>query len=314
MSRIANALNMYFYLSVKGKATIGQLADYLEVSERMIKKYKDDLEQAGVYISSIRGRNGYYFIEQKKTFYNIGLSESDIIALKMAKETITSGNFHYSRGFEKLAYKLLEINKSEEVVYFNKMMVESNEVINREKDIWKVVNEAIIDKHKLKIKYKSLKKAGISLSERTVHPYGVFDYKGASYVYGYCEKAKGIRFFKLSRVDSYNKTEDSFEPDNKFDFQNLMNTSFGIYNDEAKKVVLKIYYPMSEIVKEKEITKNQEIIEIDEKTILFTATMKGYEEYRTWILGMGACAEVIEPLELKADILNQIQSMMNLYK
>ena len=110
------------------------------------------------------------------------------------------------------------------------------------------------------------------------------------------------------------KTEDSFEPDNKFDFQNLMNTSFGIYNDEAKKVVLKIYYPMSEIVKEKEITKNQEIIEIDEKTILFTATMKGYEEYRTWILGMGACAEVIEPLELKADILNQIQSMMNLYK
>ena len=28
-----------------------------------------------------------------------------------AKETITSGNFHYSRGFEKLAYKLLEINK-----------------------------------------------------------------------------------------------------------------------------------------------------------------------------------------------------------
>ena len=71
---------------------------------------------------------------------------------------------------------------------------------------------------------------------------------------------------------------------------------------------------MCEKVKEKEITKNQEIIEIDEKTILFTATMKGYEEYRTWILGMGACAEVIEPLELKADILNQIQSMMNLYK
>ena len=29
---------------------------------------------------------------------------------------------------------------------------------------------------------------------------------------------------------------------------------------------------------------------------------------------MGACAEVIEPIELKADILNQIQSMMNLYK
>ena len=75
-----------------------------------------------------------------------------------------------------------------------------------------------------------------------------------------------------------------------------------------------IEVPKEEIVKEKEITKNQEIIEIDEKTILFTATMKGYEEYRTWILGMGECAEVIEPLELKADILNQIQSMMNLYK
>lgn len=47
MSRVSNALNMYFYLSVKKKATIKELANKLEVSEKMIKKYKLDLEVAG---------------------------------------------------------------------------------------------------------------------------------------------------------------------------------------------------------------------------------------------------------------------------
>ena len=135
MSRVSNALNMYFYLSIKGKATIKQLAERIEVSEKMIKNYRADLEIAGIYIGSTRGRNGCYYIEQSKIIDNIGLSEADIIALKMAKETISSGNFHYSKGFENLAYKLLDLNKSKEVIYFNKMLTESDELIKKEKEL-----------------------------------------------------------------------------------------------------------------------------------------------------------------------------------
>lgn len=313
MSRVSNALNMYFYLSVKKKATIKELANKLEVSEKMIKKYKLDLELAGIYVGAIRGRNGCYYLETTKSINEIGLSEADIIALKMVKETITSGHFHYSNSFENLANKLLEVNKSKHIVYHNKMLIESDEVIDKEKELWKIINESVIDKNKLFIKYKSLKKDRVSINERVIHPYGLFDYKGASYVYGFCEKANDIRFFKLSRFEEYRKFEETFKVNQDFDFQNIMETSFGIYNDESKKVVLKIFYPMSEIIREKEITKNQIINQIDDKTILFSAEMKGYEEYKTWILGMGSCVEVIEPEELKLDILNEINKTIKLY-
>ena len=64
MSKLSNTLTMLEYLSSGRKYTIKELSDKLEVSERMIRIYKDDLEKAGIYIDTIKGPYGGYVLNQ----------------------------------------------------------------------------------------------------------------------------------------------------------------------------------------------------------------------------------------------------------
>ena len=64
MSKISNVLSMIEYLSTGRKYSIAELAQKLEVSPRMIRVYKDEIEKAGIYIDTIKGPYGGYVLNQ----------------------------------------------------------------------------------------------------------------------------------------------------------------------------------------------------------------------------------------------------------
>ena len=64
MSKISNVLLMIEYLSSGRKYSIKELSEKLEVSPRMIRVYKDEIEKAGIYIDTIKGPYGGYVLNQ----------------------------------------------------------------------------------------------------------------------------------------------------------------------------------------------------------------------------------------------------------
>ena len=64
MSKISNVLTMLEYLSSGRKYSIKELSEKLEVSPRMIRVYKDEIEKAGIYIDTIKGPYGGYVLNQ----------------------------------------------------------------------------------------------------------------------------------------------------------------------------------------------------------------------------------------------------------
>lgn len=64
MSKVSNVIMMLEYLSTKRKYSIKELSEKLEVSPRMIRVYKTDLEKAGIYIDTIKGPYGGYVLKQ----------------------------------------------------------------------------------------------------------------------------------------------------------------------------------------------------------------------------------------------------------
>lgn len=64
MSKISNVLTMIEYLSTGRKYSISELSEKLEVSPRMIRVYKDEIEKAGIYIETIKGPYGGYVLNQ----------------------------------------------------------------------------------------------------------------------------------------------------------------------------------------------------------------------------------------------------------
>lgn len=316
MSRVSNALNMYFLLQVRGLMKAQELARELEVTPRMIKEYKKDLELAGIYIGSQLGRYGGYYLENKRKLDGINLTDDEISALKMAKETIKSGKYHYSVKFEIIISKILSSYENLETTthYHNKTSSEADEIVKKEKAAWVDINLAINKNKKIAIEYKSLKKQGMEIKQRVVSPYGIFDYKGATYFYGFCELVQDIRFFKLSRIIQHNILPEKFKIKLEFDFDEVLSRSFGIFNDQLINLKLKIKYPMSEIVKEKQICKHQKITTINDKEIIFEAELNGYPEIKGWILSMGSHVEVIEPAQLKEDVRKEAEKILEIYK
>ena len=71
MSKVANMLNMLQILKDKNIHSISSLAERLEVSERMIRQYKLELEQVGIYLKSYTGRFGGYQLNENSNFLKI---------------------------------------------------------------------------------------------------------------------------------------------------------------------------------------------------------------------------------------------------
>lgn len=65
MSKISNVINMLQLLSTGRKYSINELANTLEVTPRMVRVYKEELEKAGIFIDTIRGPYGGYVLNQK---------------------------------------------------------------------------------------------------------------------------------------------------------------------------------------------------------------------------------------------------------
>ena len=64
MSKISNVLTMLEYLSSGKKYSITELSEKLEVTPRMIRVYKGEIEKAGIYIDTIKGPYGGYVLNQ----------------------------------------------------------------------------------------------------------------------------------------------------------------------------------------------------------------------------------------------------------
>lgn len=77
---------MLLVLSFLCSFVIQDLADELEVSTRMIRIYKQELEQAGIYIQGKQGINGGYILDNMKSTIDIGLTGEEIYQLKNMKK------------------------------------------------------------------------------------------------------------------------------------------------------------------------------------------------------------------------------------
>ena len=89
MSKLSNTITLLRLLQNGKKYSIKELSEKIEVSPRMIRQYKDELELAGIYIESIRGPYGGYYLNQnikipeivKKSTKNIEIKERGLYNL-----------------------------------------------------------------------------------------------------------------------------------------------------------------------------------------------------------------------------------------
>lgn len=204
MSKISNALTMLELLSNNRKYSVKELAGILEVTERMVRIYKQDLEKAGIYIDTIRGPYGGYVLSNNILLPQRGFSKYDILLLNNSYELLIQNNdFRFKNEYEELIDKVNGIYKSTQKKSGNVVLNESNN-----KDKYNKFSKAIREKKKVWINFLSLDK---SAKERTIHPCNLFLYNDEWYVSAFCELRGEIRHFSLSRILELRILEESYK-------------------------------------------------------------------------------------------------------
>lgn len=90
MSKISKNIKMLDILSSGKKYTCRQLSEILEISPRMVRTYKDELEKEGIYIDTTLGREGGYQLRSKIELPSILFNENDISILNSLIDKISN--------------------------------------------------------------------------------------------------------------------------------------------------------------------------------------------------------------------------------
>ena len=203
MSKITNTILMIKLLSNGRVYSVKELSEELGVTERMVRYYKVELEQAGIpiemagyIIESFKGPGGGYYIN-KNDMININyFNKYDLEVLdKVQSEISTSDN-------DKLIKDFIELNKKLHSIYnTNKVLSEyDNNLSFKENDEKiKIIDDSIKNMKSIYISY--LGTSG-NVTNREILPISIFKFENNIYVTAFCKLRGAIRHFDLNKIMS----------------------------------------------------------------------------------------------------------------
>lgn len=202
MSKVANMLNMIQILKDGKIHNMKEIAKQIEVSPRMIKQYKNELEQAGIYIESRRGMYGGYMINHELNNIDIGLTYNEL--KKLDEVGKKNSNEEIKKIIEKICNSYNKNIRKNNLKKFERIRSDKNDL----KNIYISMRKAINEKKKVYIKYFS---NDSGMNDRIIHPAEMFYYLNEWYVAAFCERKNAIRLFKIHDIQEYRILKQKYE-------------------------------------------------------------------------------------------------------
>lgn len=312
--KVAQAIKMINYLASVKKATREELANVLETNVRNITEYRKELINAGYDIGYQNGVGGGYYLDGDNILPNPRLKESEKKALLEASSYLNARyDFLNKEEFN------LALGKVLNSCYVNKdidspMIIDRFPLVMKEDEIkyrYNIISEALASKRKIKISYMSSKNR---VSEHILHPYKIYMYNLAWFVLAFNETIHDVGYFKLNRIEKIELLNDKYTISKTFNESNYLD-QYGMKNNgEYISVSIKLKAPYAALVKERIYGKNQQIISVDDNTTILKCDMQNLASIVSFVLGFGSKAEVLEPLELKEALRNELKRMVEMNK
>lgn len=198
MSKLSNIITMMELLNNGRKYSIEELSNILEVTPRMIRFYKEELEKAGIYIDTIRGPYGGYVLNQKVRVPSRKFKNSDYLLLQKILDKLDDDNLKME----------LEVLKDKVRGVYQGSIQEKLEIKEEEKEKYNIISRAIKEKNKVEILYYTHEKGE---NIRIIHPVDLYLYYDSWYASAFCELRNDMRHFELKRIRKIKLLEDIYK-------------------------------------------------------------------------------------------------------
>jgi predicted DNA-binding transcriptional regulator YafY len=158
---------------------------------------------------------------------------------------------------------------------------------------------------------------------RVVEPLGLIYYwfQDAWYlVAGSCAgtgQAGEIRHFRLDRMGEVEVTGEEFAPPADFDLQRHTAPCWGVEHGELHKVRIRFHDEYNVLSRLRRETAHRAEARVEAEpggdSVIYSDEVAGLHEIRVWVRGFGGSAEVLEPEQLRREVVESVQRIVERY-
>ncbi|HEX3659116.1 MAG TPA: WYL domain-containing protein [Pirellulales bacterium] len=148
-----------------------------------------------------------------------------------------------------------------------------------------------------------------------VYPYRVIEHRGSLYLFGHSPDHGEPRTWKVDRITDVGLTDIHFQRPDDAQLNAQLSGNFGIFSGKGD-IAVRIHFAptAARYVNEKRMHASQRVALQPDGSALVEFQLSSLVEIKSWILSFGPAAEVLEPEELREEILADLQALQSMYR
>ncbi|MGA7731163.1 MAG: YafY family protein [Chloroflexia bacterium] len=334
--RADRLISILMFLQARGRMTAAELAEELEVSERTIYRDLEALHTSGVPVLAERGPGGGVTLPDNYRSNLTGLSDGEVRALFLSAVPGPLADLGLGKSIEaairKLTASLPDMHRRNIEQMRERMYIDTAEWFRAPEQVpyLDLMQRAVWDDRLVDITYS---RADSGKVKRCLEPYGLVAKGGVWYVVAAVaasarplgvSKMKAARrtlqTYRVSRIQHAELMDAHFERPEWFNLHDYWERWQREFQVGVPKYLATVRVSPDLVYVLPRIYGEDVRALIDgagppdgEGWIRLTLTFRSFEDARTSLLGLGANAEVVEPMELHAAILDMAGSVVELY-
>lgn len=313
--RADRLISLMMLLQTKGKMTAAQLAAELTVSKRTIYRDIDALSGAGVPVYADGGPGGGYALLDSYRTTLTGLKPEEMQALFMLTIPGPITDLGMSQQLKstilKLTTALPDRYQAQATLVQQRLHLDTAGWFQQAEAVpyLQTIQEAVWQDRQIRLKYRQ--------ELRTISPYGLVAKAGIWYVVA--DTAKGMRVFRVSRIEAVDLTQTTFTRPADFDLTAYWKQWSADYQRNLPQYPVTLHIgpdlaPILPTILGQRVKPLLDEAEPDAdgwRTIVHI--FERMEEARAYILGMGSLVEVIAPDALRQSIIEMATDIVDFY-
>jgi predicted DNA-binding transcriptional regulator YafY len=297
--------------------TLAQLAGELGVTKRTVQRDVEVLTTAGFPVTSDM-RNGtvfWHFMEGFHAEAPIALTLTEQMALYFSK-----GLFGPLRGtpiHESLESAIQKVGSQLPAQSFRFLRGLDQGIsvssfgwkdYSHSKEVIEALTRAVFNKFTVRILHRAVHHE--QAIEREVDPYKLWYVNNGLYLVGHDHRENDLRTFAVERIQSAKVTNRRFEVPPDFNFEEFKQTAFSMIWGEPQEVKIRFSPSQAPYIKERTWHASQQTESEPDGSLILSLKVGDLWEVKRWLIGFGAEAEVLLPLELRKEIADECRMLV----
>ncbi len=294
-----------------------EIAQLLNFERRTTNNYLRDLEMQGHIYRD--GQLWFPLPSQQMLLRRIELQPEQAMSLYLALRLFVKHQDERNEVAEYLLVQLAEIltsdmHLSEDILAAARELAQRPTVPGYE-NIFRTVMQGYIYRYKVKIAYQPYHGRPFEtvLSPYLIEPSAI---GFTTYVIGHSSVVNALRTFKLERIQQARLLREEYRIPPDFPGLQLLRSAWSIYyGEQMTRVVLRFHPDVARRVQETQWHPSQELIWDEDLPgyLLLALQVADITDLKPWIRAWGANCEVLEPVELRDEMIGEARRLAEVY-